>query len=92
VPYGNQSVTVRADAVVAETEVGDNVFESDQVLVTIPGDVNGDHYVNAKDAVLLGTAFYPAGTYNPNADINDDGYCNAKDAVILGTYFGQNWP
>jgi len=91
VPYGNQSVTVRADAVVAETEVGDNVFESDQVLVTIPGDVNGDHYVNAKDAVLLGVAFHPFGQYSPNADINDDDFVNAKDAVILGTYFGAHW-
>jgi outer membrane protein assembly factor BamB len=61
---------------------------------TIPGDINGDQYVNAKDAVILGKAFGAKRgdpRYSPNADINDDEYVNAKDAVILGTYFGQHW-
>jgi hypothetical protein len=58
----------------------------------LPGDINGDQWVNGKDAVLLGSAFYPAGIYNLNVDINDDGYCNAKDAVVVGTYFTQHWP
>jgi Tol biopolymer transport system component len=61
------------------------------IFVTIPGDINGDQYVNAKDAIALGTAFYPSGAYNPYADINGDSYCNAKDAVIIGTHFNEHW-
>jgi hypothetical protein len=58
----------------------------------IPGDLNVDGYVNAKDAVILGTAFGSRPSdpnWNSNADINGDGIVNAKDAVILGTHFGQ---
>jgi hypothetical protein len=67
---------------------------NESALLPFPADVNGDHYVNAKDAVILGKAF---GTrvgdplYNASADINKDGFCNAKDAIILGKYFGQGW-
>lgn len=63
----------------------------DCFLSRIPGDVNNDDYVNAKDAVLLGVAFYPFGTYNPDADINADNYVNAKDAVLLGAHFNEHW-
>ena len=62
--------------------------------VTLPGDINGDHFVNAKDAVALGKAFSSQQgqpNYNPNADLNNDDFINAKDAVILGKYFGQSW-
>ncbi|NWG11749.1 right-handed parallel beta-helix repeat-containing protein [Candidatus Bathyarchaeota archaeon] len=63
--------------------------------VSIPlfGDVNGDDFVNAKDAVLLGMAFETNPSdpnWNPYADLNGDGFVNAKDAVILGTYFDKH--
>jgi len=91
VAFGNYTISAYAEPVENETDTTDNELTTGIILVTIPGDINGDQYVNAKDAVLLGSAFYPAGMYNPNADINDDDWCNAKDAVILGTYFGQHW-
>jgi len=89
--YGNYTIFVYAEPVEGEKEVDNNANDDCSILVTISGDINGDQYVNAKDAVILGMAFYPTGTYNPNADINDDGYVNAKDAVILGMYFGDSW-
>jgi hypothetical protein len=70
------------------------------IMVTIKEDVNKDGFVNAKDAVALGSAFgtkpgdlggvdiYPSKTWNPAADINVDGFINAKDAVLLGAQFG----
>jgi parallel beta-helix repeat protein len=61
------------------------------VAFPVMGDTNYDGWVNAKDAIMLGMAFYPSGEFNPHSDINDDDYCNAKDAVILGMHFGQNW-
>lgn len=89
--YGNYSISAFASPVEGETYLADNTLVDGWVNVSLPGDINGDRYVNAKDAVMLGSAFYPTGTYNPNADINDDGYVNAKDTIILGTYFGQHW-
>jgi len=65
------------------------------VFVTILGDINGDTYVNAKDAVLLGVSFASSiglPNWNPNADLNDDGWVNAKDAVILGIHFNEHYP
>lgn len=89
--YGNYTVTGVVETVSGEIDTGDNRLNDVYIFVTLPGDINGDHWVNGKDAVLLGGAFYPAGIYSPNADINGDDWCNAKDAVILGTYFTQNW-
>jgi len=89
--YGNYTISAFVDPVLGEVDLVDNDLAGGWIFVSIPGDINGDQYVNAKDTVLLGSAFYPAGMYNPNADINDDDWCNAKDAVILGTYFGQHW-
>lgn len=89
--YGNYTIWAYATPVEGETYTSDNTFGDGWVYVSIPGDINGDQYVNAKDAVILGGAFYPAGIYNPNADIDSDEYVNAKDAIILGTYFGQHW-
>jgi parallel beta-helix repeat protein len=92
--YGNYTISAVADTVLGETDTLDNTFPDGMILVTIPGDINGDTYVNAKDAVLLGTAFNSnqgQPSYDPNADINGDQWCNAKDAVILGTHFNEHW-
>jgi len=90
VSYGNYSISAVA-TLLLDIDPVDNTFVDGTILITIAGDINGDQWVNGKDGVILGTAFYPAGTYNPNADINDDEYVNAKDAVILGGNFGQHW-
>jgi hypothetical protein len=91
---GNYTISAVADTVPGETDTLDNTFPGGMILVTIPGDINGDTYVNAKDAVLLGAAFNSnqgQPSYDPNADINGDQWCNAKDAVILGTHFNEHW-
>jgi parallel beta-helix repeat protein len=91
---GNCTVSAVADTVPGETDTEDNNFTDGWVFVSIPGDINGDQYVNAKDAVLLGAAFNSnqgQPSYDPNADINGDQWCNAKDAVILGTHFNEHW-
>lgn len=92
---GNYTIWAYAWPVQGETDTTDNALSDGWVVITIPGDVNGDTYVNIKDAVLLGVAFGSEEgqpMYNPNADINGDGYTNIKDAVILGVNFGQQDP
>jgi parallel beta-helix repeat protein len=91
---GNCTVSAVADTVPGETDTEDNTLPDGWVFVSIPGDINGDQYVNAKDAVLLGAAFNSSQeqpSFNPNADTNGDQWCNAKDAVILGTHFNEHW-
>jgi parallel beta-helix repeat protein len=91
---GNYTISVNATLVPDETDIADNTLADGEILITIPGDINGDQYVNAKDAVLLGAAFNSnqgQSSFNPNADINDDSWCNAKDAVILGMHFNEHW-
>jgi len=91
---GNYTISAIADTVLGETDTEDNNFTDGWVFVSIPGDIDGDTYVNIKDAVLLNAAFGSQRgqpSYNPNADINDDGSINIKDAVILGANFGKGW-
>jgi len=91
---GNYTISAIADTVLGETGTSDNSLADGWVFVSVPGDVNGDKYVNIKDAVLLGVAFgswQGQPTYDPNADINGDGYINIKDPAIQGAHFGEHW-
>jgi hypothetical protein len=90
---GKYTISAYAWPVPGETDTADNTFIGGVVVIVIPGDINCDMWVNAKDAVLLGKAFgshQGQAEYNPNADINDDDWINAKDAVILGKNFGAS--
>jgi parallel beta-helix repeat protein len=63
------------------------------VIVTIPGDINGDGIVNKLDAVMLSNAFLStpsSSNWNVNADINGDGIVDIYDAIILAAHFGQS--
>jgi parallel beta-helix repeat protein len=91
---GKYTISAYAMPVPGETDTADNNFTDGWVFVSIPGDINGDKFVNAKDAVLLGSAFNSKRgdtLYSPNSDINGDGYVNAKDAVILGIHYNEHW-
>ncbi|OGD45312.1 hypothetical protein A3K79_06710 [Candidatus Bathyarchaeota archaeon RBG_13_46_16b] len=63
-------------------------------FVSLTGDLNGDRWVNAEDAVQLGKSFGSRPgepSWNQDADLNNDGFVNAKDVVLLGTHFGEHW-
>jgi len=93
--YGDYTISAYATPVSNEFDTANNLFTDGVVRVVIPGDINADTYVNAKDAVLLGTAFNSnrgQQSYNKNADVNDDDYVNAKDAVLLGKHFNEHEP
>ncbi|MBN2217717.1 MAG: PEP-CTERM sorting domain-containing protein [Pirellulales bacterium] len=53
---------------------------------TIPGDTNGDNYVDETDAATLGAHWGQAGG-RTEGDFNNDGFINAADAAILAA----NW-
>jgi hypothetical protein len=98
--YGNYTIWAYATPVSGETDTTDNNSTGGWILVTIPGDVDGDlengHYdVDLYDAVRL-LACYGAKeggpSFDPNCDIDDSGQVFLFDAVILLSHYGQKYP
>ncbi len=83
-----------AEPVQGETYTADNNCTT-TIIITIPGDVDGDFDVDLYDAVKLliryGTE-EPDSFYDPNCDIDNDGEIFLYDAVILLTHYGQKYP
>jgi len=94
--YGNYTITAFASIVPYEINVYDNSYDTDgYILVTIPGDVNGDFKCEGKDIAQISRAFntWPGKPlWNPNADINGDNKVEGKDIAIASKYFGTHYP
>jgi len=97
---GNYTIWAYATPVPGEIQTADNTLANGSILVTIPGDVDGDledgHYdVDLFDAVRL-LACYGAkegdSNFDPNCDIDSDGQVFLFDAVILLSRYGQKYP
>jgi hypothetical protein len=97
IPCHNYTLSAEASIVPYEINVTNNVLTDGQIHVKMMGDVNGDGYVNIKDAALVGAAFGskagdPSPPWDPKCDLNQDGYINIKDVVLLGINFGGSCP
>ncbi|MCJ7430885.1 hypothetical protein MUO83_06710 [Candidatus Bathyarchaeota archaeon] len=98
--YDNYTISAVADTLPGETHVIDNTYTDGSVLVTMPGDVDGDleggrYDVDLFDAVKLLAGYgYRRGepAYNPNCDIDNDGRVFLFDAVILLGNYGKKYP
>jgi hypothetical protein len=92
---GQYYVNATARPVSGETDTSDNSLVVGWVIITIPGDVNGDGRVDIYDAIILAGAFNSSpgkSNWNPNADINDDNVVDIYDAIIMGGNFGKANP
>jgi hypothetical protein len=93
--YGNYSISAIATTVPNETNSTDNNIFGGWVLVTIPGDLNGDFTVGLVDLVTLAQSYgsQPGNpNWNPNADIDGNGIVGLSDLVILAQHYGQHYP
>jgi hypothetical protein len=96
--YGNytiSAISAYAWPVSNETNTADSNLTGGNVIVTIPGDINGDGTVDIYDAILLASAFGStpgSPNWNPNADINGDGVVDIYDAIILSAHYSQLYP
>jgi hypothetical protein len=91
---GNYTIKAVADTVQGETETGDNTYTDDKVLVSVPGDVDGDRDVDIDDLLLLIDAFWgtpSAPNWNPNSDINNTDAVDIDDLLILINHFWEHW-
>jgi len=94
--YGNYRISARASQVTAETDLSDNSLTDGTVVVTIPGDINGDRSVNILDAGAVSNHWYPGppvgpSGYDPNADVNCDGKVSIVDLAIINGNWLRTW-
>jgi hypothetical protein len=89
---GNYTISAYAWPVPGETETSDNTRVDGIVLVTIPGDVDGDHKVRIDDILAIAQAFgsnLGDPMYNPNLDITNQQKIRVDDILIAVQHFGQ---
>jgi hypothetical protein len=94
--YGYYFLNALATPVSGETKLADNSLAYGNVMVTIPGDVNGDRIVDTVDSSFISAHWYPGPPigplgYTPNADINSDGKVGLLDAVVVSAHWMQQW-
>ncbi len=90
---GDYELRVEAPLVPGETDTSDNTYTG-LLVITITGDVNGDHRVDMWDvgsAASLFGANYPNPRYNANCDVNDDDKINMKDIGTIAKHYGETW-
>jgi len=78
VPYGSYTITAYATPVYGESNTADNTLTDGWVLVTAPGDVDGDGECNVLDVKLVKLA-YSGIMDEPNADLDGNGVINILD-------------
>jgi parallel beta-helix repeat protein len=94
IPYGNYTISAYATPVPSETNITNNIYTDGWVVVTIPGDINGDRVVDSTDQGILGVALGSTigkPNYISEADINGDGVVDSTDLGILGVNWGHSW-
>jgi parallel beta-helix repeat protein len=88
---GNYTIMANATIVPNETYTDDNIYTYRIVVVTIPGDVNGNSKVNYEDLFRLADAYGSTpddDNWDPECDINDDDKVNYVDLFTLADYYG----
>jgi hypothetical protein len=92
--YDNYTISACAWPVLGGTNTSNSNFTGGNVVVTIPGDVDGNGIVNMGDIVSILLAFGSTlrqPNYNPNCDIECNGKVDMGDVVIALLHFGQHY-
>jgi len=92
---GRYVVTVVAGPFIEEASAMNDTYVAGSVIVTIPGDIDGNGKVDLVDFVRLALAFgsQPGQpNWNPNADIDGNGVVDQADVNILAQHYGQHYP
>jgi hypothetical protein len=91
---GNYTITSYVEPVDGEVNTDDNTLTGSSILVTIPGDVDGNRDVNIFDIVRMAGVYgthSPDPEYEPNCDIDGDGDIDIFDIVIAAGNYGESW-
>jgi len=93
--YGNYTVSAYAWPVPNETNTANNNCTGGNVVVTIPGDIDGNGVVNMADVISILRAFGSTlgqSRYVPNCDIDNNGRIDMGGVMIALYNFGQHYP
>jgi len=91
---GNYTVSSVVEAIPRESATGDNMLVGSTILVTIPGDVNGDRQVDIFDIVFMAGGYGTSAgqpKFNATCDIDGDGDIDIFDIVIAAGNYGKTW-
>ena len=91
---GSYSFSATAGPVQDEVDIEDNALTDGAVLLTIPGDVDGDRDVDIYDIVQMAGVYgkrkqHPE--YDPHSDLDGDGDIDIYDIVAACGHYGQSW-
>lgn len=91
---GSYILSAYAWPVFNETKLLDNIGVDGWVLVSIPGDVDGDRDVDLYDLVQMADVYgLPKldPRYNTYCDVDDDGDVDIYDVVAAARNYGKSW-
>lgn len=89
---GDYTISAYATSVPGETDTADNTYTDGLVVVTIPGDIDGDRDLDYDDFILLAGAYGSSSgqpAYKPETDIDCDGDVDYDDFTILAGNYGK---
>jgi parallel beta-helix repeat protein len=92
--YGYYTIWAYALPILGETNKTDNTLTDGTILITIPGDVNGDYLCDMLDVSILVDKFLtqpPNPLYDPNCDINNDLIIDMADVSTAIDHFLQEY-
>lgn len=72
-----------------------NTAAPSTIVLTIPGDLDGNFQAQLADLVILAKAYSSKASspnWNPNADIDGNDAIGLSDLVILALHYGQHYP
>jgi len=91
--FGNYSITALVDPIEVEWDIGDNSLIADDVVIALPGDVDGDGDVDIFDIVKIAGCYGSEEgepEYIANSDIDGDGDIDIFDIVVAAGNYGAN--
>jgi len=93
--YMNYTLSAHATPVPGETDIADNTFVGDTVIIVYPGDVDADKDIDIYDVVKI-TGIYASAVGDPQFEPNSDLDCNGKiqiyDVVMCTSHYGYVEP
>lgn len=95
VPKGNYTISVNTSVLLSSTYLSRMTYTGGWIVITIPGDIDGDFAVKLADLVLLAKAYGSKpgdSNWNPNADIDGNFVVGLSDLVKLAIHYGQHYP
>lgn len=89
---GNHTIRIYVTPIPGETDTTDNIFSTDQIVITMIADCNKDGVVDIFDCEVVAFAFGSAfgdPEYDPSADLYLDRIVDIFDLSMVALQFGQ---